>query len=69
MRITLLIPILLVLFVAATGQQTPVTSPVLTKTDYLKKSKKQKNVAWVLLGGGNISINRYHHTKRRNHKP
>jgi len=51
-RITILIPILLVLFVAATGQQTPVTSPVLTKTDYLKKSKNQKNVAWVLLGGG-----------------
>jgi hypothetical protein len=51
-RITILIPILLVLFVAATGQQTPVISAVFTKTDYLKKSKKQKTVAWVLLGGG-----------------
>lgn len=52
MRITILIPILLVLFVAATGQQSLVISPVLTKTDYLKKSKKQKNIAWALLGGG-----------------
>jgi len=51
-RITILIPILLVLFVAATGQQTPDISTVLTKTDYLKKSKKLKNVAWAFLGSG-----------------
>jgi len=27
-------------------------SPALTKQDYLKKSKSQKTVAWILLGGG-----------------
>jgi len=27
-------------------------SPVLTKQDYLKKSKGQKTAAWILLGGG-----------------
>jgi hypothetical protein len=27
-------------------------SPTLTKQDYMQKSKKQKTVAWVLLGGG-----------------
>jgi len=52
MRSTILIPVLFTLFVAASGQQTTVPSPALTKTDYLKKSKKQKTIAWTMLAGG-----------------
>ncbi len=29
-------------------------APVLTKQDYLQKSKKQKTTAWVLVGGGTV---------------
>ena len=41
------------LFIATSSfcQQTNVT-PSLTKMDYLRKSKRQKTAAWVLLGGG-----------------
>ena len=35
------------------GQQTITEAPAV-KTDYLKKSKKQKTAAWILLGGGAI---------------
>ncbi len=44
-----LIILLLVLATNVFGQ--PTTNPAI-KTDYLKKSKKQKNAAWLLLGGG-----------------
>ncbi|MBI5858779.1 MAG: hypothetical protein HZB42_14200 [Sphingobacteriales bacterium] len=41
------------LIIASTfyGQQSK-PSPVLTKQDYLKKSKKQKTAAWVFMGAG-----------------
>ena len=44
----------LLLAVSATtfSQQTTTTIPPLTKTDYLKKSKTQKTIGWVLLGAG-----------------
>ena len=37
----------------SSGQQTITEAPAV-KTDYLKKSKKQKTAAWILLGGGAI---------------
>lgn len=45
--------LLLVTFVSIC-QQT--TFPVLTREDYLKKSKNQKTAAWILLGGGSALI-------------
>ena len=42
---------LLIIATATFSQQTE-TSPVLTKQDYLKKSKKQKTAAFILLGSG-----------------
>ena len=44
--------LLVILSVASFSQQTTAVSPILTKTDYLKKSKNQKTAAWILLGGG-----------------
>ena len=38
------------------SQQTTTNAPVLTKADYLQKSKKQKTAAWILLGGGSALI-------------
>lgn len=38
------------------SQQITTTTPTLTKTDYLQKSKNQKTVAWVLLGGGTALV-------------
>jgi hypothetical protein len=46
--------ILLLVTIVSICQQT--TSPVLTREDYLKKSKNQKTAAWVLLGGGSALI-------------
>jgi hypothetical protein len=40
--------ILLILSIASFSQ-----SPILTKEDYLRKSKNQKTTAWIMLGGGN----------------
>jgi hypothetical protein len=54
MRSTILIPILLILFAAASAQQTTTVSPALTKTDYLKKSKNQKTTGIVLLTTGSV---------------
>ncbi len=45
------IVLLLVLTSSSFCQQTN-PSPALTKQDYLKKSKRQKTAAWILLGGG-----------------
>ena len=39
-------------FSATSFCQQNVQKQSLTKTDYLQKSKKQKTVAWILLGGG-----------------
>ena len=39
-------------FSATSFCQQNVQKQPLTKTDYLQKSKKQKTIAWVLLGGG-----------------
>jgi Na+/H+ antiporter NhaA len=49
MKLTCLV-LMLALSVHIFGQQ---TTPVVN-TDYLKKSKKQKTVAWVLLIGGTV---------------
>ena len=43
-------------FTAACGQETNITIPEITKAEYLKKSKKQKTTAWVLLGAGSLSL-------------
>jgi hypothetical protein len=39
-------------FSATSFCQQNVQKPSLAETDYLQKSKKQKTIAWVLLGGG-----------------
>ena len=44
MRSTIFVPVLLILFVTASGQQTTVPSPALTKNDYLKKVKNEKQL-------------------------
>lgn len=44
--------IMLAISAASFSQQTTNPSPVLTKQDYLQKSKTQKTVGWILLGGG-----------------
>ena len=54
MRNTILIPALLSLIISASGQQTAVEAPALTKPDYLKKSKNQKTTGFVLLTSGSI---------------
>jgi hypothetical protein len=47
----------LVLTLAFSGfSQQNEPSPTFTKQDYMHKSKKQKTVAWVLLGGGAASV-------------
>ncbi len=43
---------LLLAFTAVSFSQQIVQKKSLTKIDYLQKSKKQKTVAWILLGGG-----------------
>lgn len=41
---------------AVTFSQQTTPSPVLTKQDYLQKSKNQKGGAWLLLGGGTVVL-------------
>jgi heme/copper-type cytochrome/quinol oxidase subunit 1 len=43
---------LLLAFATASFCQQTIQKQHLTQTDYLQKSKKQKKVAWILLGGG-----------------
>lgn len=47
--------LLLSLFTMSTSAQQTTSSPSLTKSDYLKKSKKQKTIAFFLAGGGSIA--------------
>ena len=48
-----IIVVTLLLVISATSFSQPATKPVPpVKTDYLKKSKSQKTIAWLLLGGG-----------------
>lgn len=47
--------ILLCCTISLFSQQTTST-PVLSKSDYLKKSKNQKKIAWILLGGGGALV-------------
>jgi len=55
MRIIFCLPILLALNTGAISQQqNPVQPPV--SEDYLKKSKKQKKAAWILVGSGAVLI-------------
>lgn len=51
----IIICVLLLITAIATFSQQTTPSPSLTKQDYLKKSKHQKTVAWILLGGGIFS--------------
>jgi len=51
MKKTIAITLLLIVSASSFSQQNN-PSPALTKQDYLKKSKSQKTVAWILLGGG-----------------
>jgi hypothetical protein len=51
MRKIILCTMLLLLATVTFSQQTT-PSVALTKQDYLKKSKKQKTAAWLLLSGG-----------------
>lgn len=44
--------IILSFFATSYGQETNITIPEITKADYLKKSKKQKTIAWLMLAGG-----------------
>jgi hypothetical protein len=45
--------LILLLAMATTAfSQQKEPSPTLTKQEYLKKSKKQKTIAWILAGGG-----------------
>ena len=43
---------MLQIVVTSTFSQQNNPAPVLTKQDYLKKSKKQKTIAWTMLAGG-----------------
>ena len=51
MKKIIILPLLLV-FTNLFFSQQIVQKQSLTKADYLQKSKKQKTVAWILLGGG-----------------
>ena|SRR5688572_18320688 len=44
------------LVTASSAYSQTTTTPVLTKQDYLKKSKNQKTAAWLLLAGGGALI-------------
>lgn len=54
-RSTILL-VLLILYIAAWGQQTNITIPEITKAEYLKKSKHQKRTAWILLVTGSLAV-------------
>lgn len=56
MKRSILIFLILAFFTAARGQETNITIPEITKAEYLKKSKKQKTTAWVLLSTGSLSL-------------
>ena len=56
MKKIIIFSLLLTVSVASFSQQTTTVTPALTKTDYLQKSKKQKTVARILLGGGGALI-------------
>ena len=47
--------LLLIVSISSSGQQTNQVQQF-TKTDYLKKSKTQKTIAWVLAGTGVTSV-------------
>ncbi|NOT52016.1 MAG: hypothetical protein HOP10_12150 [Chitinophagaceae bacterium] len=55
MKIFLICFLFLAVTTSAYSQQTT-PSPVLTKKDYLKKSKNQKTAAWLFLAGGGALI-------------
>jgi len=55
MKKILLFTMLLILSASSFGQQTN-PSPGLTKQDYLLKSKRQKKVASIMLGGGAVLV-------------
>ncbi len=52
MRKIIVLNLLLAFATASFGQQQASQKLALTQSDYLKKSKRQKNTALVMLGGG-----------------
>ena len=55
MKKIMLFVTMLIVAVSTFSQQTN-PSPSLTKEDYMQKSKKQKTVAWILLGTGATAV-------------
>jgi len=51
MKKVIILPLLLALAITSFSQQV-VQKKSLTQTNYLQKSKKQKKIAWILLGSG-----------------
>lgn len=52
MKKIIILSLLLTISAISFSQPTTTAAPVLTKSDYLQKSKKQRTVAWFLLLGG-----------------
>ena len=56
MKKLIFVILLLLSLIRSFGQQQTSPAPSITKTDYLQKSKNQKTVAWILLGGGTVMM-------------
>ena len=56
MKVLFICLVLLVTTSSAYSQYDSTRTPVMTKQDYLKKSKNQKTAAWLLLAGGGTLI-------------
>ena len=56
MKVLFIFLVLLVTASSAYSQNDSTRTPVMTKQDYLKKSKNQKTAAWLLLAGGGTLI-------------
>jgi hypothetical protein len=52
MKKIVILTMLLAFAIASFGQQDTASKPVPMQTDYLKKSKRQKTAAWIMLGAG-----------------
>jgi len=56
MKVLSILLVLLVTASSAYSQYDSTRSPVMTKQDYLKKSKNQKTAAWLFLAGGGALV-------------
>ena len=54
MKKSIFFTVLIIVPIISFSQQTTTPVPVLTKSDYLQKSKNQKAYAWILLGSGAV---------------